>query len=95
MIYVCGLYLLSEEGKSVKRKYWIHKVFPATEEQEEFHTLFGRIEDDRQKFFKFSKFENFKELLPTDNQKENTQWRLSIKKRIKTGFNFKVSSYSI
>jgi hypothetical protein len=44
--------------------YWIHEVFRAREE-EEFHTLFGRLKEDRQKPFKyfrmrFSKFENFK-----------------------------------
>jgi len=49
----CGLYLLVEEEKRKKRKYWIHKVFRAREEEGEFHTLFGRLKDDRQKFFKY------------------------------------------
>jgi hypothetical protein len=33
-----------------KQKYWIHKVFRAREEEGEFHTLFGRLKDDRQIF---------------------------------------------
>jgi len=33
-----------------KRKYWIHKEFRAREEEREFHILFGRLKDDRQKF---------------------------------------------
>jgi hypothetical protein len=50
----------------------------------EFHTLFGRLNDDRQKFFKyfrmsFSKFENLKQVLHTDIEKKNTRWRQSIK----------------
>jgi hypothetical protein len=52
--------------------------------RKEHFTLFGRTKDNRQKFFKYFrmgilKFENFKELLLTDNQKKNTQWRRSIK----------------
>ena len=40
-------------------------------------TLFGRLNDSRQKVFKYfrmdiSKFEKFKELLPTDSQEKNT-----------------------
>jgi hypothetical protein len=44
VIIACGLYLLVEEEKRKKpRKYWIHKVFRAREEEGEF-TLwtFGR-----------------------------------------------------
>ena len=72
-----GLCLLAEEQKRKPRKYWIHKVFRAREEKGEFHTLFGRLKDDRQKFFKyfrmrFSKFENLKRLLHTDTEKKNT-----------------------
>jgi len=67
-----------------KRKYWIHKVFRAREEEGEFHTLFGRLKDGRQKFFKyfrtsFSKFENFKQFLHTDIEKKNTRWRRSVR----------------
>jgi hypothetical protein len=29
VIIACGLYLLSEEEKGKKRKYWIHNVFRA------------------------------------------------------------------
>jgi len=72
------------EKKKKKRKYRIHKVFRAREEEGEFHTLFGRLKDDRQKFFKyfrmsFLKFENLKQLLHTDIEKRNTIWRRSIR----------------
>jgi hypothetical protein len=44
--------------------------------------MFGRLKDNRQKFFEYfrmgvSKFENFKVLLPIDSRK-NEQWRRSI-----------------
>jgi hypothetical protein len=39
----CGSYLLAEEEKRVKRKYWIHNVFRTRGEEGEFHTLFGRL----------------------------------------------------
>jgi hypothetical protein len=83
VITACGLYLLAEEEKREKRKYWIHNVFRAREEEREFHTLFGHLKDDRQTFFKYfkmsiSKFENLTQLLPADNQKKNTRWRRSI-----------------
>ena len=69
MIIACGLYLLSGDGKQVRRKCWIHNVFSAKEEEGEYHILFGRLYDNRQKLFKcfkndISKFENFKKLLP-------------------------------
>jgi hypothetical protein len=62
VIIACGLYLLAEEEKRKKRKLWVHKVFRAREEEGEFHTLFGRLKDDRQKCYKYfrmsvSKFE--------------------------------------
>jgi hypothetical protein len=41
VIIACGLDLLSGGGKLVKRKYWIHNVFWAKEEEGEFHTLCG------------------------------------------------------
>jgi len=78
VITVCGLYLLSEEEtRKSKKKYWIHDTFQTREEEGEFHTLFGRLNDDRQKFSKyfrmsFSKFENLKQLLQTDTEKKNT-----------------------
>jgi len=52
VIIAFGLFLLVEEEKrkKEKRKYWIHKVFRAREEEGEFHTLFGRLKDDRQIF---------------------------------------------
>jgi hypothetical protein len=59
-------------------------VFRASEEEGEFHTLFERLKDDRQKFFKhfrtnFSKFENLKQLLHTDIEQKNTRWRRSVR----------------
>ena len=55
-------------------------MFRARGEEGEFHTPFGRLKDERQKFFKyfrmsFSKFENLKQLLHTDIEKNNTRWR--------------------
>jgi hypothetical protein len=35
----CGLYLLVEEEKRKNRKYWIHKVFSAREEEGEFQNV--------------------------------------------------------
>ena len=59
-------------------------MFRAREEEGEFQTLFGRLKDDRQKFFKyfrmsFSKFENLKQLLYTDIEKKNTRWGRSVR----------------
>ena len=59
-------------------------MFRAREEEGELHTLFGRLKDDRQKFFKyfrisFSKFENLKQLLHTDIEKKNTRRRRSVR----------------
>jgi len=53
------------------------------EEEGEFHTLFGRPNNKRQKIFKYfrtdiSKFVKFKGLLPPDSQKKNVQWRRTI-----------------
>jgi len=44
VITVCGGYILADEEKKIKekkkpRKHWIHKVFRATVEEEEFQTL--------------------------------------------------------
>jgi hypothetical protein len=39
VIIACGLYLLADEEKRKKQKYWIHKVFRAREEEGEIHTL--------------------------------------------------------
>jgi hypothetical protein len=55
VIIACGLEILSEEGKLAKRKYFIHNVFWAKEEDREFHTLFGRLKYKRQKLFKYFK----------------------------------------
>jgi hypothetical protein len=77
-------FLQKKSKKKKKLKYWIHKVFRAREEKGEFHTLFGHLKDERQKFFKyfkmsFLKFENLKQLLHTDIGKKNTRWRRSIR----------------
>jgi hypothetical protein len=52
--------------------------------RKEHFTLFGHMKDKRQNFLMYFrvgilKFENVKELLPTDNRKKNMQWRRSIK----------------
>jgi hypothetical protein len=64
VIIACGLYLLSEEERRKKRKYWIYGTFRARQEEGEFYTLFGRLKDDNFffKYFRmfFSKFENLK-----------------------------------
>jgi hypothetical protein len=70
MIIACEFYLLAEEERRRKLKYLIHKVFRSTEEEGEFHTLFGGLKNERQNFFKyfrmsFSKFENLNQLLHT------------------------------
>ena len=97
VIIACGHYLLVEEEGRKKRKYLIHKVFQAREEEGEFHTLFGCLKDDRQKVFKyfrisFSKFENLKQLLHRDIEKNNNKMEAERKNRRKTGINFKVST---
>jgi hypothetical protein len=51
LVVACGLHLSEEERE--RRKYWIYNVFREREEEAEFHTLFGRLKDDRQKIFKF------------------------------------------
>ena len=76
VIIACRSYLLSDEGELVRRKYWIHNVFWATEEEGEF----GLLKGNRQKFCKYfrmciSKYENFKDVLPTHNRKKNTPRR--------------------
>jgi hypothetical protein len=57
-------------------------MFWAKEEEGEFHTLFGLRKVTNKYFFKYfrmgiSKFDDFKELVPTDNHNKNTQWRRS------------------
>ena len=66
----------------------IHRVFRAREEEGEFYSLFGRLKDDRQKFFQyfrmsFSKFENLKQLLHTDIEKKNTQFLCQLPPSLK------------
>jgi hypothetical protein len=50
----------------------------ASEEEGEFHIQFGRLKNDRQTFFKYfrisiSKFENLKQLLPTDKRRTHEE----------------------
>jgi len=79
-LYVGFTFFQKKETR--KRNYWIHNVLWARVEEVEFHTLFGRMKDN--KHFShilrldISKFGNFTALLPADNQKKNTQWRRSI-----------------
>jgi hypothetical protein len=49
VITACGLYLLAEEEKQ-KNENTGFIVFRAREEEGEFHTLFGRLKDDRKNF---------------------------------------------
>jgi len=82
VIIACGLFLLVEEEKrKKKRKYWIHRVFRAREEEGEFHTLFGRLKDDRQNFFKYFRmsFSKLETVVAHSIEKKNTRWRRSIR----------------
>jgi hypothetical protein len=40
-------------GCARERKYWIHNVSRASEEEGEFHIQFGRLKNEVQKFFKY------------------------------------------
>jgi hypothetical protein len=53
VLFACGLYLLSEEGNKLNETLDSHFIFRAREEEGEFHTLFGRLKDNRQPFFKY------------------------------------------
>jgi hypothetical protein len=73
-----GCTFLQKKKSENKRKYYIHKVFREREKEGEFHTAFGRLKDERQKFFNnfrmsFTKFENLKQLLHTVIEKKNTR----------------------
>jgi hypothetical protein len=43
-------FLQKKRSEKKERKYRIHKLFRAREEEGEFHTLLGRPKDERQKF---------------------------------------------
>jgi len=47
VIIACGLYFLVEEEKRKKRKYWIHKVFRAREEEGEFQALMSLHQNNK------------------------------------------------
>ena len=74
---MCGLPSFRRREAS-ETKVLLHNVFAAKEEDAEFHTLFGRLKDNRQKWFKYfkmgtSKFENFKKnCCPQTVKKRNT-----------------------
>jgi hypothetical protein len=73
-LLVVGFTFLQKKRKN--RKLWVHKVFRAREEEGEFHT-FGRLKDDRQKFYKYfrmsvSKFETLNSC-STQSLKRRTQ----------------------
>jgi hypothetical protein len=66
--------LPSPLGCAPERKYWIHNVSRASEEEGELHIQFERLKNDGQKFFSYIrmsiyKFENLKQLLPTDKRR--------------------------
>jgi hypothetical protein len=76
--------LSSLRRKASRKKITGFIVCFEQKKRKEHFTLYGRMKDNRQKFFKYFrvgilKFENFKELLPTYNRKKNIQWRRSIK----------------
>jgi len=50
VVIACGLYLLSEEGKLVKRKYWTHNISSKRRRRRIPHSC-GRLKDITQFFF--------------------------------------------
>ena len=92
----CGIYLLAEEEKRLKRKYWIYNVFWVSEEEGKFHTLFGRLKDDRQQIFQVFSNQYF-EIWKPETVVAHRHWKEEYavgtqRNRRTTGFNFKVSS---
>ena len=96
VIIACGHYLPVEEEKRKKRKYWIHKVFPAREEEGEFHTLdvwkmtgknFSNVLD-----WVFSEIWKLGTVVAHRPWKEEYKMETEHKNRKKTSFNFKTSS---
>jgi hypothetical protein len=67
-------FIFFQKKKREKNKNTGFNVFCAREEEGEFYTLFGRLNDERQTFLKYIrmstlKFENLKQLLHTDIEK--------------------------
>jgi hypothetical protein len=51
-----------------KRKYWVHQLWRATDEEGEFHTIHSRLKSDQDKFFMYFrmsvwKYENLFKIL--------------------------------
>ena len=72
-----------KKEKKTKRKYWVHDIFRARLNEGEFHTLFGRLQQDEQKFYKYyrmssEKFNELFDLLRIPLTKQNTKFRQSI-----------------
>jgi hypothetical protein len=69
----CSVHAVLKEisqGHSTARQgrgmaYWIQEVFRVREEEGEFHNLFGRLKEDRQKSFQYFRmsFRNLKNLI--------------------------------
>lgn len=83
VIIACGTFLVIEEEKRKKRRYWVHNLWKAREEEGEFHTIFSRLKDDQEKFIKYfrmsiPKFLNLLEILGTDIQRHNSKWRRTV-----------------
>lgn len=85
VVIACGVYLVLEEKRRKKRvkRYWIHNLFRARDEEGEFNTIFSRLKEDPEKFisyFRMSylKFNELHLLLQSRIQKKNTRLRNSI-----------------
>ena len=64
VIAACGAYLvLQEEKNRKKRKYWVHQLWRARDEEGEFHTIYSRLKDDQDKFFTYFRMSKFHLLL--------------------------------
>jgi hypothetical protein len=78
-----GFTFLQKKKSEKNENNGFTKCFKQEKRKENF-TLFGHLQDGRQKFFKYfrmssSKFENLEQLLHTDIEKKNKRWRWSIR----------------
>jgi len=73
VIIIYRLYLLSEEGKLAKQKYWIHNVFSQRRGRISYCLDFGKITGKNCSNILNCVFKNLnKELLLIQSQKKNT-----------------------
>ncbi|XP_068084402.1 putative nuclease HARBI1 [Anabrus simplex] len=84
VVIACAAYIvLQQKKKKNKKRYWVHKLFTTRDEEGEFHTIFGRLRNDQEKFVKYfrmsySKFDNLLQQLKPHLTKKNSKWRKSI-----------------